>query len=411
MKRGLKAAAWLILMGMIAIGPFLAALLPVSSGELVRERYASWCGVLRIWKCEGWQCGSGSMNGWLNGCIAKFEKSHPGVYVQVTETSQEAIRGFREGKVNPPDAILYAPGMLETPSGLKELPESSGVRKSLQKVGWYGGIRYAVPVAMGGYALAINNVLLPETPPDWSGIPADEYPALTVQRDGDYLSWSAAVIAMFSGSSQMEGKEEVLIGEGINLGLPETGAEETRQPTEYADNALPMELERSDAAYKEFIAGNAAAIPVTQREIIRLRQLSENGKGPDWRIEAIGGAFSDQLMLFSIVEWPREDAEQRYRLCAEFMNLMLSEQRQSELERACAFPVLEGIKLYSGSDMGAIERAVGEETLITPPVFSDDWRRRAGEMMDAIAPGGTTKEAWKRLKECMETEESMTKPF
>ena len=121
MKRIVQAAAWLACILLLALSPFLAALLPLSREELVQRSFASWSGVLRIWKCEGWQSGAGSMNRWLNAGIEVFEKRNQGVYVQITDVSSEVMRKFTAVGTNPPDAVLFAPGMLESPQGLAVL--------------------------------------------------------------------------------------------------------------------------------------------------------------------------------------------------------------------------------------------------------------------------------------------------
>ena len=417
MKRIAKAAAWLILTSMIALAPFLAASLTAAQENPVQKKYYSWTGVLRLWKCEGWQSGNGSLTAWLNACIEVFEKRHPGVYVQLTDVSEETMRNFGEGSVNPPDMILYAPGMLDVPYSLIELEESLPVKDSLNRMGIWQGKRYAVPVALGGYALAINTQLLPETPDDWSalteaagnrGKTAD---VLNAPADGAFRSWSAALISLFAGSyGKQAGSEPAPVGEGMDLGLEKEKDEPTRMPevnqNELLPNALPGVLPESfrtvESVYSQFTAGQIAVMPVTQREIRRLQMMSETGKGPDWRIETIGRPMTDQAALISVVAWPRSDAQERQLLCVELMSLMLSEQMQQKLTLSRAFSVIDQPPLYGANrGMSGMETALNDGKLLVPPAFGHAWREYAKQLMDGIGAGGQTQAAYGLLEEMM----------
>ena len=94
MKKGRFA---LLLLGLALLFPLLTharRVLPMDSRPLVAAKYAGWSGVLRLWVCDD---GGPSVTGWLNRCIAQYEKRHPGVYVQpeqveaaITETPLKA---------------------------------------------------------------------------------------------------------------------------------------------------------------------------------------------------------------------------------------------------------------------------------------------------------------------------------
>lgn len=408
MKRMARAAAWLILIAMTALAPFAAASLKAGQENMVQKSRYSWTGVLRLWKCEGWQSGNGTLTAWLNECIAAFEKGHPGAYVQVTEVSAETMAAFMEASVNPPDMILYAPGMLEAPYSLMEMEESIPVKQTLTSLGLWQGARYAAPIALGGYAMAINSRLLPETTDNWSEATVPEGTLLNAPADGEYRSWSAALISLFAGSYAQEGgSERAPVGEGIDLGLATGAPEETAHPEKtegmaLIPNALPSLLPEDfrmlESVYSLFASGEIAAMPVTQREIRRLQLLSETGKAPDWRAEAMGLPFTDQAALFSIVSWPRKDIEERQSLCLELMRLMLSEEMQRKMTVSRAFPAREMAGLYQNvSGMREIESALNQEALLTAPAFGSDWREYADRLMDAIGAGGETQAAYGML--------------
>ena len=422
MKRIMRAAAWLILIGMTALAPVWAASLQAGRRNYVREHYESWTGVLRLWKCEGWTAGNGSLTGWLTACVEKFEKKHPGVYVQLTDVSEEALRDFSNGSVNPPDLILYAPGMLDAPYSLVQMEAETPLRGALQALGMWQGARYAVPVALGGYAMAVNAQLLPETPGDWSELAAIETKAkagqetaiLSAPKDGAHTSWSAALISMFAGDYAPEGENAPApVGEGIDLGLPGGGVKATEESDESngerLPNALPPYLpedfRKEESVYQQFVNGETAAVPVTQREIRRLSLLSESGKAPDWRAEVMGLPFTDQAALVSVVAHEREDREARQALSTELIQLMLTAEMQSKLTVSRAFPVIDLPPLYGNqAGMREMELALAEDSLLTPPAFGNDWREYAARLMDETEAGEGAQGAYERLGEMLNGE-------
>ncbi len=420
MKRLARAVAWGMLLALAALGPFIAAALPVRNDQLSHKSYESWTGVLRLWKCEGWSCGAGSLTGWLNSCIATFEKRNPGVYVQVTDVSEETLRSFCDGTLNPPDLILFAPGMLEDASHLKELSGSLPLRPSLRQLGMENGTRRAVPIALGGYALAVNTLLLDTTPEDWREQPAPTpgprtpsnlkkatFSLLNAPRDGNYTSWSAAMLALFSGSVAQGEQAQTPVGDGLDVGLATTEPTVSPAPTQMLSdlkhNSLPLalnsEFRQSESVYSAFTAGKLAAMPVTQREIRRLQLLADSGKGPDWRVETMGLPFTDQAALLAVVDWPRDDGPQRQALSEKLISFLLADERQAKLTMARAFPVTECSALYAGdSGLTALERALSSDNLTLPPAFGNAWRVRAGALMDGVSAGGETAAAYETLR-------------
>ena len=114
--------------------------LPPQTNVLIAEKYAGWSGVLRVWLCEGWAAGR-SIAGWINASAAVFERTHDGVFIQVTIVDSETLARLPESGLNLPDLILFPTGALnaETP-----LDPESPVR----------------PIALGGYLWAINRTLI-----------------------------------------------------------------------------------------------------------------------------------------------------------------------------------------------------------------------------------------------------------
>lgn len=419
MKRLIRAAAWLMLICLVALSPWILALLPARGNELALARGTGWTGVLRLWKCEGWASGSGSLTGWLNGRIAAFEKRHPGVYIQLTDVSAETLSAFAAGEMNPPDLLLFAPGMLPNAAHLLALPEELPLRSALNSVGMMDNIRYTVPVALGGYALAVNPQLLMETPAVWRDQPAPTpgprtspalrkatFSLLNAPKDEAYRSWSGGLLALFAGTVQTGRTTPAPAGEGLDLGLmlpePTASPAPTTEPLS-ARQALPLALPEDfrarESIYADFTGGRLAAMPVTQREIRRLQLLTQNGKGADFRLEIMGTPFTDQLALMAVVDWPRADGEERQALSLSFLMHLLTEESQSKLTSARAFPAVEIAPLY-GSDAAffALEQTLSSPALTVPPAFGDDWRTLATQLMDGLVPGCETAAAYERLR-------------
>ena len=131
----------------------LRAALPNDAGPLIRAKYDSWSGVLRLWVYEGWEANAMA---WLNSAISAFEKGHDGVYIQARKVDAEALRAFADSGISPPDMILFPPGLLDSADGLAEVGGLPALRAGL--AGCADG--YAVPVLMGGYAWAFDRQAL-----------------------------------------------------------------------------------------------------------------------------------------------------------------------------------------------------------------------------------------------------------
>ncbi|MBR1822147.1 MAG: hypothetical protein IJ769_11085 [Clostridia bacterium] len=355
-------------------------ILPIDNAPLVAEKYAGWSGVLRLWVFEGWQSGAGSLSAWLNKCIARFEKRHPGVYVQPQTVEAGALSNLNDTGILPPDMLLFPPGVLDSPRGLLPLTAPDALRTELAHCGAWNGATYAVPVAMGGYIWAWNTALIDGIPGSWREIDA----ALAVPEAEPYRHWEAALLALCAGRyaktpAEVETQSDIELP-GMDLGLtaPETPA--PRSTPEVAGETLPCRLPADFSfdgdAWRRFINGEAAALPVTQREVRRLQALSDQGKGPDWRLSATGAAFTDQLQCLSVVSKPDADAQRQ--LCLEFLDCLLEDESQGALGQAGAFSVTGALSGYPSTDplaqMEAVLRGTG---LAAPNCFDMAWPKSA----------------------------------
>ncbi len=404
-----KHRSALCALGLALIVPLLFCanrILPVDTRPLVAEKYAGWSGVLRLWVFEGWPCGAGSLSPWLNHCIARFERSHPGVYVQPRAVDAGAIASMNDSGILPPDMVLFPPGLLASPEGLLELRRPDGLRLSLAKSGSLGDTTYAVPVAMGGYMWAWNAALTDGIPDDWreSGL------TLAAPVPESWRRWDAALLALCSGRpvpspSENDGSPAPQESQSeLDLGLSGTAAPgPTAPPPPEHVNVRPCRLPEGfrpdDLSWRSFINGDAAATIVTQREIRRLQALSDQGRGPDWRLSPGDAPFSDQLLSLSIVNRP--DAADQQALCRSFLSFLLTDECQQTLCLASAFSVTDIDSGYGTNDpLGTMDALLHDGRLRVPNSFDAQWPSVAEDnLREWIAGDGESTALWRRLSE------------
>ena len=245
----------------------LRASLPSDAGPLIREKYDGWSGVLRLWVYEGWEANA---MGWLNRAISAFEKEREGVYIQARKVDAAALRDFATSGVNPPDMLLFPPGLLDGPEGLAAVGELPALRAGLATC----ADGYAAPVLMGGYAWVYDRQAL-EGPPG-------EADAAVCAPESAYSCPPAAWMLLLTGEREAEVELEA---PGLDLGLPASAEVGTASPV-------------NDDAYGAFTRGESPALVATQAEVRRLTALAEAGRGPDWAAAATGEAMlADQLLL------------------------------------------------------------------------------------------------------------------
>ena len=358
--------------------------LPVDTAPLVAEKYAGWSGVLRLWVFEGWPCGAGSVSPWLSDCVARFERRHAGVYVQPTYVDAGALASMNDSGISRPDMILFPPGVLEAPTGLTPLAIPNNVREALASTGVGNGVAYAVPVALGGYAWAINTALLAELPASWHDIDS----TMVAPEPEPWRRWDAALLALCAAQRPNTETAQSDDGPGLDFGLvPADTPAPTPTPTANATQPcrLPDGFAFDASAWRRFVNGEAAAVPVTQREVRRLQALSAQGKGPEWRL-AGDCAFTDQLLSLAIPEKP--DGDPRVPLCDAFIRWLLSDECQGELCRASAFGVTDAPSGYSpGDPLNRMDAALRSDGLVAPNAFDTAWPETASDIVRKTLAG------------------------
>lgn len=326
-----KALQWLALLGGLLLCGSLLRVgggLPPDNRPLVAEKYEGWSGVLRVWIHEGWTQTPDALAGWLNRCGTDFEKQRNGIYVQIRYVDAAAISEMNRSGMIPPDVVLFPPGLLSDAEGLAPL-DGASVRASLCRSA------YAVPVAMGGYAWAVND--------------SSESDALLHPEDGPFSSWSLAAQSL--GNPGAPADTALPEAPGIDLGLPVSGGQD----------AAPV---ADPTALKRFLRGEARAVLISQES---LRTLTNSASAPDWRLSLGGTPFTDRLLLASAPE--NGDAE-RQALSVEFIAHLLSDECQERLPSVGFFSTTQPSSVFhTGDPMAQIDAQLRRNDLVIPSFF------------------------------------------
>ena len=403
-----KLRGTLCLLSLLLLIPalvFTRHMLPIDTRPLVAEKYAGWSGVLNLWIYEGWPCGSGSISPWLNQCITGFERAHPGVYVQPLFVDNGAITSVNDSGIVPPDMLLFPPNLLASPEGLLPLVSPNNLRPSLVNSGQWNGTTYAIPVAIGGYLWALNTELIRNLPDSWDDTDA----VLSVPPPEPWRRWDAALLALCSerytppepdsmAKSTASPSGEVELGLAVEEApVPTASSKPNRNAT--LCRRLPPDFCYDEDAWRHFVNGESAVMPVTQREIHRLQALSVQGKGPQWKLSPGDNGFTDQLLAMAIVN--RADNTNRQTLCADFIAWLLSDTCQSSLYRASAFAVTGVLSGYTSSDpLAILDNSLRNSGLSVPRIFDRQWVLNAEEIVRKFT--ANTEEAptlWLKLRE------------
>ena len=402
MRKLRSALCALCLLLLIPLALHAWRVLPLDRQPLIAEKYAGWSGVLRLWICEGWQPGTGSLSAWLNLCVAGFEKRHPGLYVQPEYVSADALSDFLDSGISPPDMLLFPPGLLDTPKGLAPLAPVQGVRPAFAGVGaWDGGI-YAIPIAAGGYLFARNTSLLDALPQSWW----DSGAILAVPPPERWRHWDLALLALCSSPNPPAvGSTSEPVLPGLDLGLafdavPTPAPSATANPGEQTPCRLAEDFKYDEDAWRSFINGQAAALTVTQREIRRLQSLADQGKGPDWALSD-ACPYTDQVLCLAIVA--RDEDDPRPELCRGFLEHLLDPACQGVLGKAGAFSVTDALSGYGqGDPLLQMEQALRGDALCVPGCFGEDRFDEASEIVrEFIDGGGNAPSLWRDVRDIL----------
>lgn len=333
----------------------LSAQLPMPPSGLASEKYDGFSGVLQIWMAENLSENLGSVQSWINARAAVFEKNNPGVYVRLTAVPAEQL-ATAATSVQPPDMILFLPGEVAA-AGLLPMGAADSLLPAFRRTGDCGGATLARPIAAGGYILAANGALpesMSELPDGSVGLP-----------DG----WETALIALCERYSVQRTSERSIAAPDIGLSVAST-PEPTPQPAEgTALRAENLQTGSLTTLYSALLNGEIRALPLSQRQVVRIRSGQADGKYGDIQFASAAG-YTDLVLSAAIVDTGRADLPARAALCADFIESLLTDESQARLTACSLFPTtLTGALYEAVPGMAQIESALRRSDCVVRGAF------------------------------------------
>jgi len=305
--------------------------------------------LLRVWIISD----TLGASGWVTQQAAAFEKTNQGVRVHVRIAMPQDV--LSEGAVLP-DILLFTPGAFSDPTPLLlPIVGESAVRDALARSGRYQGMQYALPVCMAGYALLVDDAVVP--------------------GDADTLSWEAlfatAKAETVRGKVRVSARYALAVPDGLAPAalwalMRDTLPDGLRCAP---SGSLPLDLctATPEKAYSDFTAKKAGALLATTRQARKFAALEAAGKGFDIRMYALPAPMTDLVLLAARAQASANSAD----LADAFLRQLVSPEAQQALCAHGLFGVREGLTLYDASTplLAAVEHSLTGDTWL-PNAFT-----------------------------------------
>lgn len=322
--------------------------------------------------------------GFLRNRSAAFEKANPGlrVYLRMADaaelTAADAVL---------PDVLVLGPGDVTAPETLlTPLVEDSLLSGALRAGRWQDR-QYALPFAISGYVLAVDNAVIPATDIQQAPIPSlwdDQFRAPDTQEDTpitpNVLPWDA-LAASFTPRTQ-QGKRKIAATYALQApgGTPLmllATLSESRQSTLDAP-ALPEDFMACTPkkAYSDFTAKSAHGVMLTLPQWRSFQALVSAGKGFAAQAYVPTFAFTDLYLAAGVIK-----ASKKPETALAFVKHLVSIDGQTALGKYGLLSVLPGMHLY-GSDTPTLYQM---EQLYGTDVFLPNLYTYSKEQMESIA--------------------------
>lgn len=296
-------------------------------------------GVVELWNVETFEGGSGSRSSWLTSRAAKFEKTHEGFFVHVTDLSVQQLKEKLDcGETF--DVICFSRGVGCLVQSLLQPYSGSvkDVKENLLASGRLDGKVFALPLYVGGYFLFARQSQLPQ--------------------NADLIS-----VALTNSYTRKVGKttyelQPLLCGfTPYNSPLSALAMSGGRGKTVQNENVTQY------AAYESFLANKTAVTLLgTQRDLYRLTKREESGKMEKLVCRALTG-YTDLVQYLAL-----SATCQNVQCCTEFLQFAISEAVQQTLTNVSMFSVLEQT-YYTSVCYAELEK--GLASAYVPNVFAD----------------------------------------
>lgn len=298
----------------LAVLAYLIIAPPYIAEALNRDIYMEWLtrdtepytGIITMWHVVGFKTYQGSMSLWLDQWIKQLEDRHHGVYIKLkamsVEEAQESIaRGEKADIYSFPLGWTYSERL--SPIEHKSLPEFKG---NLSAAGCEGEYLFAVPYALSGYMLVINQNIARE-----GGL--TELPEDTISAE--WLNMAAEKLTFERGRKKK-----------LTAGL-------TGNPV----IAAYMSAETEVHDYEQFKAGNGGLAIADARAVGDLRRSLEYAGGFAFDAYPLTN-FTDQMQLIGV---DKNILNVKYGYAMELIELLTQAKAQQTLPELGACPVVD----------------------------------------------------------------------
>ncbi|MHB1315908.1 MAG: hypothetical protein ACYCX2_10560 [Christensenellales bacterium] len=303
-------------------------------------KQSSWAGVAKLWDIKGWETGKGSAAQWLKSAAVTYERSIPGMYIEVVGmTIDEAQQRMQNGEY--PDLYSFPLGFM--PQGdLCEISAPENMQEKALQAGQYGQRQLALPYMLGSYALIVNKSMFYERQ---LLLPSDE-------------EWTPEAL-----------KEAAA---RLPDGLPALGYDEERYTLpgaailSYAgENITSGKPVMTENATDAFFKHELGMLIGTQKAVATLKD-SAAGLGPDAEMLSLGG-YTDMVQFIAV---RRDDNQTKNECCIAFARFLCSGRQQHRLEGLHVFPAVR-MEAYLDNDF-MVQLNEGLQNAMVPNCFTWD---------------------------------------
>lgn len=398
----------MILTVFIVMGPyyFLAHRPNLIDQSNSPEEGPQWTGIISFWDYPRLDQKTGSSYGWISEKIRAFEKAHPGVYIDFNgltwDKGPEKLEAALESNHMPDilpvgsDYRLMNQEILQPLEPFLTVEEIRSFDEKALRAVTYDGKIWAMPWMMTTYGMVLNADLFQqrgvELPQDGSWT-YDEF--VEKLKELTYDSKGKGTLDHFGINSFIQADYYNLWG----IILSE-GAEIFNQQMEYVFNderALAgvqklidlkekyqvthpnFGVNNSNQAWTTFYQDkNIAVIPTGTWSINVLENLKNEGKGFNYSVASYPtGSLGQPVVMGNMVGSygvTLQDDPEKLRLCIEFLQFLVKDEYQSQLDRLGVFPVKKHIgNIYEGDPHMAAFYENLQHTIIMPP--HPKWRQ------------------------------------
>ncbi|MDP2892725.1 MAG: hypothetical protein Q8O09_06280 [Bacillota bacterium] len=346
--------------------------------DWLKLKKPSWEGVLSLWHISGWEGAYGTTAAWLGARIREYEKKTPGVFIEMNAMSQEKFKARLE-RGECPDLLSFPTGALSEPQEtLGDVIPNPNIRGALMQSACGGMRAFAVPYAMGGYLLAVNDDMLYDNqlcPPSGEG-------------------WSAEDLRqVVEGTYEKPGKKKEAIRiSGLCIQDKKNAVPAAALMYHFGKGNISDALALLDSgnvlignAVDEFVNRNAASAIISMSEWRMLKSRQNTGKAPAYSVCGVS-AFSDMVQYIGV---SRGLDAKKYAVCQGFIDHLLGDGAQAKLKAVGAFPASSRItQLYEGDEqMASIETAYEKDVRVPNAYSYAGKREEIRALIDEVMSG------------------------